>query len=339
MFDRAAFVEDLALRIAGHLRDRAAEFAAHRLGAVAVSTAPWHRSSGLAVLIETDALRKWHIGDWEHNEFAELDGPAVMLDAYTALQESNGRGSQYAPFFRACAEALCHKAVQEALAGYTLEPDFELFVEDPDDPNEVNYCEAVVGVSQARRKPKAEIVNNLAEAVKSPEAVRVLKLWYRDRPTAADEARIARLVNLEELYLTSLGLEELPRCVSKLSRLTALHLDSNRLAALTGLSKLPQLRLISLRGNGQLTADMIRELSATASLRQLWVGDCGLTEVPPEFQQLQALEEIYLFKNPLAELPDWLPAMTNLKRLGLVDAASETLKARLRKRHPHLEIW
>jgi hypothetical protein len=61
--------------------------------------------------------------------------------------------------------------------------------------------------------------------------------------------------------------------------------------------------------------------------------------VPPEFQKLQALEELYLFENPLSTIPDWLPALPNLKRLGLVDAADSKTKGRLRKRHPHLEIW
>jgi hypothetical protein len=338
-FDRAAFVEQLAQQIADHLRQRAPEFEQHRLGAVALSTAPWHKSTMLSVLIETDQYRKWHIGDWDHQEFAELDGPEYMLPAYDALQDPEGKGSRYAPYFRAAAEALCHQVVRDALALYALEPDFELFVEDPDDPNEVNYCEEFVGVDLKRRKPRTEIVDDLDEALKAPANVRVLKYWYHGKFTKLDGERIAQLVNLEELYLTSMGLKALPECVPTLQRLTALHLDFNQITRLTGLSSLPQLRLVSLRGNGNLTPGMVRELSALPSLRQLWIGNCGLTEVPSDFQRLQALEEIYLFENPLSEIPDWLPALPNLKRLGLVEAADSRTKTRLRKRHTHLEIW
>lgn len=339
MFDRAAFVEQLAQSIAAELRGRAPEFTAHRLGAVALDTHPWHKGTMLSVLIETDTSRKWDIGGWENQEFAELDGPEFLLAGYAELQDPAGEGSRYAPFFRAAAEALCHQAVRDALAGYTLEPDFELFVGDPDDPNDANYCEELVGVDLARRKQRTEFVNDLDEALKDPGSARVLKYWYHDRFTQTDGERVARLVNLEELHLISLSLTALPPCVPTLMRLTELHLDFNHLADLKGLSSLPQLALVSLRGNGRLTADMVRELAATPSLRQLRLGNCGLAAVPPEFQRLRALEEVYLFENPLATIPDWLPALPNLKRLGLVDAADAVTKERLRARHPHLEIW
>jgi hypothetical protein len=71
----------------------------------------------------------------------------------------------------------------------------------------------------------------------------------------------------------------------------------------------------------------------------LRIGHCGLTQVPGSWQQLQWLEEIFLFGNPLNAIPDWLLALPNLKRLGLMDAVDDRTKKRLRKRHPHLEIW
>jgi hypothetical protein len=54
---------------------------------------------------------------------------------------------------------------------------------------------------------------------------------------------------------------------------------------------------------------------------------------------LELLEEIDIFGNPLPAIPEWLPAMPNLKRLGLVDSADFGTKNRLQKRYPHLEIW
>jgi hypothetical protein len=339
MFDPDAFVEQLAQHIAHHLRQRAPEFTSHRLGAVALSTAPWHKTTWLSVLIETDQLRKWHLGDWEHEEFAELDGPDWLLRGYEELQDARGKGSPYAPFFRCCARALCHEAVQAALKLYTLEPDFELFVDDPDDPNEINYCEEVLGVDRKKRKAKTTIVNNLDEALKDPSSVRVLKYWYHDRFTRSDDERIGRLTNLEVLNLNGMGLKTLPRCIPYLSQLLELELDHNRITRLTGLHSLTRLQVLSLRDNGVLTPGMAKEVSALDSLQVLRVGNCGLTEVPGSWQRLQRLEEILLFGNPLTAIPDWLPALPNLKRLGLVKAVTAARKGWLRKRHPHLEIW
>jgi hypothetical protein len=340
MFDRAAFVEELANQIADHLRGRAPEFERHRLGAVALDAHPWHKGTGLSVLVETDTYRKWDLGDWEHQEFADLDGPPMMLRAYDELQNPDAEGSsRYAPFFRACAEALCRPVVRNALKLYTLEPDFELFVGDPDDPNDVNYCEEFTGVDRKTRKAKTEIVDDLDEAMKDPLSVLVLKYWYHEKLTKPDGERISQLVNLEALYLHSMGLKTLPRCLLSLSKLRELHLDYNRLTRLTGLGSLTGLNLLSLRDNGALTSAMAGEIAALPSLRQLWIGHCGLAEVPPAIEKLHALEELFLFGNPLTVIPDWVPALPNLKRLGLVDSADDTTKQRFRKRHPHLEIW
>jgi hypothetical protein len=339
MFDRAAFVEYLAKTIAEHLRERAPEFVQHRLGAVALDTHPWHKGTMLSVLIETDRARKWDIGGWEHQEFAELDGLLQPWPAYDKLQAPDGAGSRYAPFFRAAAEALCHRVVRDALKLYTLEPDFELFVGDPDDPNDVNCCDEFIAPDPKKRKVKTEVVDDLNEALKYADSLRVLKYWYHDKFTKADGEKIAQLFNLEELHLISMGLKTLPACVLALPRLTALELDFNQLTSLKGLGGAQQLRLLSLRGNGQMTPAMVREIAALTGLRQLRIGACGLREVPDAFEHLQALEEIYLFENPLAQLPDWLPALPNLKRLGLVEAVPSRTKTKLRKRHPHLEIW
>lgn len=339
MIDSDAFVNELANQIADHLRRRAAEFKKHRLGAVTLDTHPWHKGTSLSILIETDQARKWDIGDWENQEFAILDF-LLLEQAYEDLQDPDSEGSRrYFPFFRCCARALCHHAVNAALKLYTLEPDFEVFLGDPDDPNEVNFCEEILGVDKEKRKAKTEIVNNLDEALKDPSSVLVLKYWYHEKFTRWDGERIAQLTNLEVLNLSSMGLKSLPRCVLSLSKLEELELDSNQITRLTGLRSLKQLKLLSLRGNEIFTPGMVKEISALRSLRGLRIGHCGMTKVPESWQQLQLLEEIFLFGNPLTAIPDWLPELPNLKRLGLVDTADNRTKNRLRKRHPHLEIW
>ncbi len=334
MIDPNAFVDELANRIAGQLRRRASEFKNHRLGAVALDTFPWHKGTSLSILIETDRSRKWDMGDWEHQEFADLDDTPLLKQAYEELQDPDGKGSRYTPFFRCCAKALCHKVVKASLKLYTLEPDFELFVADPDDPNEVNFCEEILGVNKKKRKVKTEIVDNLDEALKDPASVLVLKYWYRYKFTKLDGERIAQLKNLKVLYLHAMGLKSLPRCVLALSKLTDLDLDFNQITRLTGLRTLTHLKLLSLRDNGLLSPGMVTEISALDSLRELRVGNCGLTAVPESWARLHLLEEIFLFGNPLTAIPDWLPALPNLKRLGLVDAVDNRTKNRLRKRHP-----
>jgi hypothetical protein len=334
------FVKELAGQIAAALRRRAPKFKKHRLGAVALETAPWHKAMGLAVLIETDQVRKWYMGDWKHQEFVEMVNSRSIQQGYARLQDPKQEGSRrFVPFFQACARALCDKSVQAALELYKLDADFELFVGDPDDPNDANYCDAILGVDKGKRKAKTEIVDDLDEALKDPESVLVLKYWYHGKLTKQADAKISRLTNLQVLYLISMGLKELPACMTRLTKLEELHLDDNRLASLTGLDALGSLRLLSLRENGALNARMAAAISKMASLKQLRVGNCGLKKVPEAWQRLSALEELLVFDNPLCEIPDWLPALPGLKRLGLVDAADDRTKARIRKRHPHLEIW
>jgi Leucine-rich repeat (LRR) protein len=121
-------------------------------------------------------------------------------------------------------------------------------------------------------------------------------------------------------------------------KLIELHLDYNQITRLTGLGALKNLESLSLRDNEVMTSEMQQTISTLVSLKRLWVGNCGLTQVPKSWQRLDCLEEIFIFGNPLTAIPDWLLMLPNLKRLGLVDAADKRTKNRLRKRH-QLEIW
>jgi hypothetical protein len=338
LVDPLEFVEVLAKQIAEALRYRAPEFERHRLGAVAVEPHPWHKGMCLSVLIETDKSRKWEMGDWEYQDLAALGGTPLIEQAYEDLQDPSKRGScAYLPFFRCCAQALCHQAVQESLKHYALEPDFELFVADPDDPNEVNFCEEIVGVDKKRRKKKTEL-SNLGEALKDPESVLVLKYWNSDKLTQSDQEGIAQLTNLEVLYLVSVGLKELPSCVFLLPKLKELHLDYNQITQLTGLASLPNLKVLCLMNNRVFTAEMAQVISELPSLRELHVGYCGLRAVPESWRRLTLLEQVTFTGNPLTAIPDWLLELPALKCLGLAEAVDEDSKATLRQQYPFLEI-
>ncbi len=340
MIDTTALADHLGKKIAEILRARAPEFKKHRLGGLALSAAPWHNYAALSVLIETDIkYRKWFIGDWEHNEFAEFVYEDLPKQAYDELQDPNGKGSLYAPFFRFCAQALCHKAVKAALQLYNLEPDFELFVDDPDDPNHISYCEEILGVNKKTRKPTTTIVGNLDEALKDHSTVLKLTYSFQGKFAKTADASISQLKNLEILSLEFMGLKRLPKCVLALIKLKELVLDRNQITSLTGLRDLKKLEMLSLRFNGNMTKAMHNEIAEITALKSLRVGDCGLKEVPESWQQLRALEEIYIFDNPLSSLPEWVCALPNLKRLGLVKVVNPQTKGWLRKRHPQIEIW
>ena len=61
MLDPNDFVTELADQIAHQLRQKAGDFKAHRLGAIALDAHPWHRGMSLSLLIETDGNRKWGV--------------------------------------------------------------------------------------------------------------------------------------------------------------------------------------------------------------------------------------------------------------------------------------
>ena len=334
-------VEELATSIATVLRHRADEFNEHRLGAVALDAAPWHRYLEISVLIETDQDRKWDIGDWEHQYFSEdcdvwlADTPSLDKFLDTAKEDRD----LDLTYFRVCARALCHDVVTEALELYSLEPDFEVFVSNPDDPNDVNFCEEFVGVHKDIRKPKTEITGDLDEALKDPESVLVLQYGFIDDFTEEADRKIARLINLQELHMWSAGLTALPNCVQRLLHLRELWLDKNSICSLEGISQLNVLRVLSLRDNGFLNEEMIDAIASLTSLERLYLGHCGLTEVPSAFQRLTRLAELYVFGNSFSEIPDWVLSLPRLEKLGLVESVSEKNKQALAKAHPHIEIW
>src|SRR5262249_37280134 len=104
MVDPNAFVAELASQIASHLRRRASEFKTHRLGCMSLDAHPWHKWICLSILLETDQSRKWDIGSWEHQEFADLGKSPLIQQGFHDFQDADAEGARYAPFFRCCAQ-------------------------------------------------------------------------------------------------------------------------------------------------------------------------------------------------------------------------------------------
>lgn len=119
-----------------------------------------------------------------------------------------------------------------------------------------------------------------------------------------------------ELDLSGIGLSKLPPKIAKLWNLEALYLVNNELKILPPeIGQLTQLEELYL-GNNLLTA-LPPEIGQLTELRELYIEDNLLTNLPPEIGQLTQLKEIHLGNNQLTTLPLEISKLTNLAWVGL----------------------
>eukprot|EP00741_Cyanophora_paradoxa_P023622 tig00021603_g22817.t2 len=155
--------------------------------------------------------------------------------------------------------------------------------------------------------PAAEI------AAAGPENIRVLELGG-NRLTSIQGAELAKLTNLEVLWLHDNLLTALPPEIGRLAALQKLAVEGNRLTALP-----PEIgRLAALRGLrlGQLTA-LPPEIGCLAALKWLYVGGSHgqLTALPPEIGRLAALETLWFGSQQLTALPPEIGRLVSLRQL------------------------
>eukprot|EP00741_Cyanophora_paradoxa_P004875 tig00000841_g4730.t1 len=156
--------------------------------------------------------------------------------------------------------------------------------------------------------PAAEI------AAAGPANIRELDLGY-NKLTRIPGAELAKLTNLEKLWLQSNQLTALPPEIDRLAALKVLNVDGNQLTALP-----PEIgRLAALQGlwveNNQLTA-LPPEIGRLSILQALDVRGNKLTALPPEIGRLAALKVLYVDGNPLTAMPELLKKKNTAERLA-----------------------
>ena len=106
-----------------------------------------------------------------------------------------------------------------------------------------------VGCGKKAESPTVEIANPIVEKAIREE----LK-----KPTG--ELTKADLEKVTKLDLSFQQLTDVPKGLEKLTQLTKLYLNSNKLTDVTGLEKLTQLKVLILKANPDLTKAQIAEL-------------------------------------------------------------------------------
>lgn len=145
---------------------------------------------------------------------------------------------------------------------------------------------------------------SLEEALKTPEKIRGLQL--RD-----------------------LGLNELPKEISKLKNLEYLRVHHNNLTTIPDfIISLPKLRVLEIGGNR--LGNVTEEIGKMTNLEHLGLKANGLTKIPESIGKLTKLKTLNLDFNYLTSLPESIKNLINLEDLSLMRNDSFT-RAELEK--------
>jgi Leucine-rich repeat (LRR) protein len=140
-----------------------------------------------------------------------------------------------------------------------------------------------------------------------------LKMKYCNLEHFPDD--VGRLQKLQVLNLDYNKLSELPENLAKLERLKKLFLGYNELSALpNSYGELENLQQLYITGNK--FADIPEAVSKMKNLRVFAAGRNQIQNVD-ELKHLNKLEIVYLWENPVTDLPLEMAAFPNLRELNL----------------------
>ena len=158
--DPYSFTNKLEEIIRRELLKRSDNFSDELISALAIDCHPWHGTIELCFLTPQDSVGKWHLADWKYFQFTDPEACGgweeaqelclLMQEEWEACfcdgdsEHERAQAKLVAEkFFRCCAAALKSDGVQRALKCYKSTNDFEVWVGDPDDPSDRNYCDIV----------------------------------------------------------------------------------------------------------------------------------------------------------------------------------------------------
>ncbi|MFN3651502.1 MAG: hypothetical protein ACK47B_18155 [Armatimonadota bacterium] len=152
-FDATEFARELSRSIVKELQKRHEQLREYELSALVVDCHPWHGILDLAVLTDQDEAGKWEIGEWElypltdsedaEDSWSETQVWRERMRTYWQARVAESPDAAEAAtdlILRACAAALSSDEVQAEISRLRLASDFELFVGNPDDAEDRNFC-------------------------------------------------------------------------------------------------------------------------------------------------------------------------------------------------------
>ncbi|MGC9393441.1 MAG: leucine-rich repeat domain-containing protein [Anaerolineae bacterium] len=160
------------------------------------------------------------------------------------------------------------------------------------------------------------------------------------RRQAVEEALARAAKGSTWLYLSDMGLREVPPEVWDLAHLTELDLRDNRLKVLPpDIARLTNLERLSLDGNR--LEVLPPEIGQLAHLEWLDLDGNRLTTLPPEFARLQALTHLQLQYNRWETFPDVILELPNLELLFLAGNQLGELPQSITQRAEagELDLW
>jgi len=164
------------------------------------------------------------------------------------------------------------------------------------------------------------------------------KAQYRRQ--AVEEALASASRGDTWLYLSDMGLREIPPEVWDFAHLTQLDLSDNRLDVLPpDIARLPNLERLSLDGNR--LEELPPEIGQLSHLEWLDLDDNRLTALPPEFARLQSLTHLQIQYNRWETFPLAILELPNLELLFLAGNRLGELPPSITARAEagELELW
>ena len=149
----------------------------------------------------------------------------------------------------------------------------------------------------------------LKDALKKPNKVKVLSLWFLDLKEIPQE--LTQLKHLQKLEINHNQIKEIPAFLGDLSDLQVLNFEHNQLSHLP--KELFQLRhLFRLDCHSNQIQEIPEDIAALTQLKYLDFHNNKIQKLPEGLKALQNLKWINIKENPLAsgeleKLRKWLP--------------------------------